>query len=353
MKVNVDNTYKLFFKYFDGKDDSPRKKAGKLCASIAIGVITAGIYHLVIYQLHKRKVKQTSNQEIGSVTSSTDSAAKAVMEQSSANDFKTYVTLSSLSARDINQALLENEIESPEEALNHWREELDKLEKSSDLVPSKFQLLKWSREGRIVDQGPEISIEETLKEAAESGIPEAIYLYCKECDKDRVLLDNLSAMDSAEAKYYSFLLAPKRTFNAYQDLKKTLLTSDCKDGLYNLYLPGVISTFKSFESNVYKLPPFKELLRLEDERAFFEKGKLLMNNATMDDRRFLLNEEEKALSNKERALQGVVLIAKAAVKGHLEAIDFMIGLFPAKSTERASWIALRQGMYQNNNINRK
>lgn len=348
MKVSVDNTYKLFFKYFDSKDDSQRKKAARLCASIAIGVFTLGIYHLIIYKLHQRNIKHASNEAIGSVASSTDSVAKTVIDQSTANEFKTYVTLSPVLARDINQALQDNGIESPDEALIRWRQELDQLKKSPELAPAKFQLLKWSLEGRIVGQEPQISAREILKEAADSGIPEAIYSYCKDYDQDQVLLDNLRAMDSAEAKYYSFLLAKNRTFNAYQVLKESLLKSDCKEGLYNLYLPGIISTFNHFESNVYKLLPLQQLLNLGDPRAFFEKGKLLMNNATMDDRRFLLNEEEKALSVNERALRGVVLVAKAAVKGHREAIEFMIGLFPQKSLERASWIDLRQGMYHNN-----
>lgn len=333
MKINVDNTYNLFFKYFDKKEDSKRKQAAKLCASIAIGVFTLGIYHLVIYRLHRRKIVPYTQTNSVVVTVIGHPVKKENL------DLKTSITLPSLTSKEIHQELQEKGIQSPEDALECWKKHLETV--NPDTVPGRFQLLKWWQERRIV-QTPQMRVRDILKEAALMGIPEAIYQYCMKWERDEALIEMLKSIDSPEAMYYAYLLEPKKTNNTFVVIKEVLLKSTFEEGLYQLFLPGKRSVFNPFLLDNYSPMPLERLLALENAKALFEKGKMLLYP---DKRSSILTEEEKSLSPKETVLRGVVYVAESAVKGHKEAIEFMMSLFPLESEERAGWLKLRLEMY--------
>ncbi len=44
MKITVENTYNLFFKYFSNSEDNTKTKVAKLCASIAKFFSQLGCY---------------------------------------------------------------------------------------------------------------------------------------------------------------------------------------------------------------------------------------------------------------------------------------------------------------------
>ncbi|MFV0339461.1 MAG: hypothetical protein ACK5MA_02360 [Parachlamydiaceae bacterium] len=104
MEITVENTYNLFFKYFSNAQDDTKTKAAKLCASIAIGVFTLGIYHLTIGLWHRHNLKKTtegatqelsqsiaslSRQTLSKTRSSESSASKSATASSEKSDSTT------------------------------------------------------------------------------------------------------------------------------------------------------------------------------------------------------------------------------------------------------------------------
>lgn len=87
MGITVEKTYELLFKYFDKSEDSTKKKAAKLCASIAIGVFTLGIYHLTIGLWHRHNVKKIEAGQTDELSSS--ELCKASSEASSSTKSST------------------------------------------------------------------------------------------------------------------------------------------------------------------------------------------------------------------------------------------------------------------------